>query len=387
MSNEHKDGGSFKSRFSRFSRVRWKVLRPLLKTDERELIIQTHTRAKLTHSPEENIMKKAWIYGAIGVLAVSAAGYGAYAQSKKYTIVTVVKITGINWFNRMETGVKKFATDTGHLATQTGPSTADAAQQVAVIEDLIAKKPDAIAVVPFSPETLEPVLKKAMARGIKVITHEADNQTNTLYDIEAFDNVAFGGNLNARLVKCMGGTGKWAVFVGSLTSKTHNQWADGGIANAKKSKGLNLVESKQETYDDADKAYARAKEIIRKHPDIKGFQGSASTDVAGIGRAVEEAGLEGKTCVFGTSLPSIAGKYLDSGAVDGIGFWDPADAGYVMNKVAQMVLEGKKITNGMNLGVKGYEKVTVTKGKGSAQIIKGKAFVDVDKANYKNFPF
>ena len=331
--------------------------------------------------------KRAWMLGAAGVLALGVAGSGALGQGKKYTITTVVKITGINWFNRMETGVKKFAKDTGNKATQTGPSVADAAQQAAIIEDLIAKKPDAIAVVPFSPETLEPVLKKAMSRGIKVITHEADNQTNTLYDIEAFDNVAFGANLNARLAKCMGGKGKWAVFVGSLTSKTHNQWADGGIANAKKNPGMTLVESKQETADDAEKAYQHAQEIIRKYPDIKGFQGSASTDVAGIGRAVEEAGLEGKTCVYGTSLPSIAGKYLDSGAVDGIGFWDPADAGYVMNKVAQMVLDGKKITNGMSLGVKGYEKVSVSKGKGAGMIIRGTAFVDVDKGNYKKYPF
>ena len=331
--------------------------------------------------------RKTWMYSTLGLLTLSAGMYSVQAQGKKYTIVTVVKITGINWFNRMEEGVKKYAKDTGNKATQTGPSTADAAQQAAIIEDLIAKKPDAIAVVPFSPETLEPVLKKAMARGIKVITHEADNQMNTLYDIEAFDNVAFGANLNVRLAKCMGGSGKWAVFVGSLTSKTHNQWADGGIANARKNAGMTLVESKQETADDADQAYQKAKELIRKYPDIKGFQGSASTDVAGIGRAVEEAGLEGKTCVYGTSLPSIAGKYLDSGAVDGIGFWDPADAGYVMNKVAQLVLQGKKITNGMDLGVKGYNKVSVTKGKGAGMIVRGNAFVDVDKGNYKTYNF
>ncbi|TSA79625.1 autoinducer 2 ABC transporter substrate-binding protein [Deinococcus detaillensis] len=331
--------------------------------------------------------KKTWTFSALGLLVLGVSLHGADAQTKKYNMVTVVKITGINWFNRMEEGVKKYAKDSGNNATQTGPSTADAAQQAAIIEDLIAKKPDAIAVVPFSPETLEPVLKKAMSRGIKVITHEADNQVNTLYDIEAFDNVAFGANLNVRLAKCMGGSGKWAVFVGSLTSKTHNQWADGGIANAKKNPGMVLVESKQETADDAEQAYQKAKELIRKYPDIKGFQGSASTDVAGIGRAVEEAGLENKTCVYGTSLPSIAGKYMDSGAVDGIGFWDPADAGYVMNKVAQLVLQGKKITNGMDLGVKGYNKVSVTKGKGAGMIIRGNAFVDVDKANYKSYPF
>jgi simple sugar transport system substrate-binding protein len=199
--------------------------------------------------------------------------------------------------------------------------------------------------------------------------------------------MAFGANLNARLEKCMGGAGKWTVFVGSLGSKTHNQWADGGIENAKKNAKMVLVEAKQETADDADKAYERAKEVLRKHPDIKGFQGSASTDVAGIGRAIEEAGLQNRVCVYGTSLPSIAGKYIETGAVDGIGFWDPKDAGIVMNKVAQMVLEGKTVANGANLGLKGYEKVSVTKGPGTGFIIKGAAFVDVDKSNYKQYPF
>ncbi len=329
-------------------------------------------------------MKKVLLIGA--GLIVAAGVTGVLAQ-KKWTITTVVKITGINWFNRMEEGVKEYAKTSGNNAVQTGPAQADPAQQLQLITDLVAKKPDAIAVVPMDPATLEPIFKTAMARGIKVITHEADNQKNTLYDIEAFDNVAFGANLNKRLEKCMGGEGKWTVFVGSLGSKTHNQWADGGIANAAKNSKMMLVDAKQETSDDADKAYEKAKEILTKYPDIKGFQGSASTDVAGIGRAVEEAGLNDKVCVFGTSLPSIAGKYIETGAVDGIGFWDPKDAGIVMNKVAQMVLEKKAIKDGMNLGIKGYEKVSVTKGPGMGKIIRGSAFVDVDKSNYKNFPF
>lgn len=332
-------------------------------------------------------MKRKAIWIAAGLAALAVGVTGIVLAQKKYTIVTVVKITGINWFNRMEEGVKQYAKDSGNDATQTGPAQADAAQQLKLIQDLVAKKPDAIAVVPFDPAVLEPVLKQALDRGIKVITHEADNQVNTLYDIEAFDNVAFGARLNERLAKCMGGSGKWTVFVGSLGSKTHNQWADGGIANAKKYPGMQLVDAKQETADDAEKAYQKAKEILKKYPDIKGFQGSASTDVAGIGRAIEEAGLNDKVCVFGTSLPSIAGKYIETGAVDGIGFWDPKDAGIVMNKVAQMVLEGKKITDGMNLGVKGYEKVSVTKGPGQGFIIRGNAFVDVDKSNLKDFNF
>ena len=190
------------------------------------------------------------------------------------------------------------------------------------------------------------------------------------------------------MAKCMGGSGKWTVFVGSLGSKTHNQWADGGIENAaKKYKGLQLVDAKQESLDDANTAYEKAKEILRKYPDIKGFQGSSSLDVVGIGRAVEEAGLEGKTCVFGTSLPSMTSKLIATGAVDGIGFWDPKDAGLAMNKVAQLLLEGKTIKTGTNLGVKGYTRVKVVKGKGAGFILYGNAPVYVTKSNIAKYPF
>src|ERR1700761_7459916 len=223
-------------------------------------------------------------------LAIGAIAFADAATDQ--TIVTVVKVTGINWFNRMDEGVKEFAKDNpGINAYQTGPGRADAAQQLKIIEDLIAKKVTALAVVPFDPPTLEPALKKAMDRGIKVVTHEADNEKNTDVDIEAFDNSAYGAALNESLAGCMHQDGKWAVLVGSLGSRSQVQWADGGIGNAKaKYPKMDLVEPKLETNNDGERAYEVAKEVLRKHPDLKGFQGSSSLDVIGIGRAVEESG-------------------------------------------------------------------------------------------------
>ena len=323
-------------------------------------------------------------------LAAGVIGTITLAQAATdVTIVTVVKVTGINWFNRMDEGVKQFAKDNpGVNAYQTGPGRADAAQQLKIIEDLIAKKVTALAVVPYDPPTLEPALKKAMDRGIKVVTHEADNEKNTMVDVEAFDNTAYGAALNERLASCMHDDGKWAVLVGSLGSRSQVQWADGGIANAKqKYSKMNLVEPKLETDNDGEKAYQVAKEVLRKHPDLKGFQGSSSLDVLGIGRAVEEAGKVGKICVYGTGLPQEAGKFLESGAINGIAFWDPKLAGIAMNKIALMLINGKTVQNGADLGIPGYTKVTVTKGPGTGIIVRGQGWVDVDKSNYKQYPF
>lgn len=320
--------------------------------------------------------------------AVLAATVGTLAAQDKPTIATVVKISGIPWFNRMETGVKEFAATTPTVnASQSGPATADAAQQLKIIDDLVARKVNALAVVPMDPAVIEGALKRAMDRGIVVVTHEADNQKNTHANIEAFDNAAYGAALNERLATCMGKQGKWTSFVGSLGSRTHLQWVDAGAKNAAKYSGMQLVDAKNESFDDANKTYEKAKEILRKHPDIKGFQSSAGNDVIGIGRAIEEAGLAGKVCLVGTGLPNPSAKLLESGAITAIGFWDPKDAGLAMNKTAKLLLEKKKLDNGIDLGVKGYEKVTVTKGPGQGLLLVGNAMVIADKATYKNYMF
>jgi simple sugar transport system substrate-binding protein len=320
--------------------------------------------------------------GAVAVLLVAGL-VGAHAQGKKYNIVTVVKISGIQWFNRMEEGVKKFAADTGHNAYQLGPAKADAQLQVQIIEDAIAQGVNAITVVPFSPEALEPVLKKAMGAGIKVVAHEASTIQNVNWDIEAFKNAAYGEHFMKKLGECMGGKGEYAVFVGSLTSKSHNEWVDAAIAYQKANfPNMKLVGSKNETADDQQQAYTKTQELLRAFPNVRGFEGSASTDVAGIGLALEERGMADDTCVVGTSLPSIASQYLETGAVDMISFWDPSLAGYAMNKLAVMLLEGKVPTEGMNLGLPGYEKISL-----DGKVIYGQAWVDVTKANAKDYPF
>jgi simple sugar transport system substrate-binding protein len=331
-------------------------------------------------------MKKITRHGLTALaLAATAAGLGA---QEPQSFVTVVKIIGEPWFVRMAEGIKEFgATTPGVTSTTAGPAQADSAQQARVIEDLVAKKPRAISVVPMDPSAIEGVLKRAMDRGITVVTHEASIEVNTQADIEAFDNNAFGARMNQRLAKCMGEAGKWTTFVGSVGSLTHMQWAAGGEANAKQFPKMTLVDPRNESFNDANKAYEKAKEVMRKHPDIKGFQGGSAIDVIGIGRAVEEAGLQGKICVVGIGLPKDSGKYLESGAITGISFWDPKDAGLVMNKVAKLLVDGKPITDGMDLGVKGYNKVSVKKGPGKGVIISGQAWVDVDKSNYKQFPF
>ena len=82
------------------------------------------------------------------------------ATGKEYSIATVVKVDGIAWFDRMRDGVKQFGEETGHDTWMLGPSQADAAAQVQIVENLIAQGVDAIAIVPFSVEAVEPCFEE-----------------------------------------------------------------------------------------------------------------------------------------------------------------------------------------------------------------------------------
>jgi simple sugar transport system substrate-binding protein len=140
----------------------------------------------------------------------------------------------------------------------------------------------------------------------------------------------------------MGEEGEYVMFVGSLTSTTHNEWADAAIEHQKETyPNMTLVGDKNESYDDAQTAYERMQELLVAYPDLKGMQGSSANDVVGAGQAVEEAGLNDSIAVVGTSLASMSGALIETGAVDLISFWDPALAGYACNQLALMKIQGE----------------------------------------------
>jgi simple sugar transport system substrate-binding protein len=268
----------------------------------------------------------------------------------------------------------------------TGAADADPQKQADIIRKLIAEKPDAITVVPNSPEALDGILKQARAAGIKVVTHEASNQVNTDVDIEAFDNLAYGSHLMDELASCMGGSGKYVAFVGHTTARSHMRWATAAYERARqKYPKVVRISAPVETAERLETAYQNAKELLARHPDLEGFEGSSVVDVAGIGRAVREAGAQRRTCVMGTSLPSVAGEFLDDGAVDKMFLWDPLVAGQAQTKLALMLIKGQKIAPGLDLGLPGYR--SLKRIPGTPHGLAGSSWITVDKSNVKQYPF
>lgn len=332
-------------------------------------------------------MRKSKRIGFFAILILLLAAQLVFSQGQKaapadsHEVVTVVKITGIPWFNRLEEGVIKAQKELGLNAYQIGPSDADPAQQVKMVEDLISKNVDAICITPNDAKALEPVFNKAREQGILILTHESPDQAGKDTDIELIDNVAFARRTWDMLVEGMGPTGKYAVFVGSLTVPLHNLWADEGIKYAKeKYPGLELVTPRIPCGEDQELSKQKTLELLKTYPDLDGIVGFGSLGPPGAAQALKEKGLAGKVTVVGTVIPGHAAPYLKEGSMTKGILWDPKDAGYALNWVAKYMLEGGKLSD-LN-EIPGIGAVTV-----DGDVIMVDAMVDITKENVDSFGF
>ena len=287
-----------------------------------------------------------------GVAAFAFAGMlgPANASPDQPTIGIVAKIGGIPWFIAMEAGIKKKAAELGVKAFMVGPTSADPALQVRAIEDLIAQKVDVIGVVPNDAEVLEPVLARARAAGIKVITHESPNQKNADWDFELASVKGFGEAYGKRLVDATGGKGEYAVFVGSLTVPLHNAWADAAIAYVKaNAPDMKLVGDRYGVAENVDQSRSTALDLMRAHPDLKAFLAFGSQGPIGAARAVAERHEDGKVLVLGPFSPGQGRKLVHDGALTGGFMWNPEVSGEVFVTLATMLAKGEPIKDGMTI--------------------------------------
>ena len=85
-----------------------------------------------------------------------------------------MKSLGNGFFEAANKGAQEAAKELGDVEViYTGPTTTTAEGQIEVINALIAQKVDAIAISANDPDALVPALKKAMQRGIKVISWDS----------------------------------------------------------------------------------------------------------------------------------------------------------------------------------------------------------------------
>ena len=280
---------------------------------------------------------------------------------KKFTIAVMPKLVGIPYFTQTGDGATKAGKDLGVNVIYTGPTKADAAEQVKMLEDLITRKVDAICIAPNDASAVIPVLQKAKKAGILVLDWDTP-VNNAVIDasIHQIDDKEFGEHLIDQLVKAMGtDSGDFAYMTGGLSASNLNSWYDAGMAYAKtKYPNLHLVTDKIPSDEKQQEAYSKTLDLIKAYPTLKGIVGISTPAPLGCAQAVREKGLQDKIAVVGSAVEADCQEYLKDGSLDSGSLWDCQKLGYLTVSVAKTMLEGKKLTNGMDIqGIDGTSKL------------------------------
>jgi rhamnose transport system substrate-binding protein len=213
-----------------------------------------------------------------------------------------------------------------------GSATADATEQITLLNSLIAQKPCGLAISANDADALVPTGQAAMDAGIPVITWDsaiAAEGRNLLINQAVSNDI---GAIQIQMASDLAGAdgGQIAILSATSTAPNQNGWIEVMKEELKKPEysKLELVEVVYGDDDDT-KSYNEAQALFTKYPDLKVIIAPTTVGIAASGRAVTDAGLIGKVFVTGLGTPNQMREYVKSGAAPQFALWNPADLGYL----------------------------------------------------------
>ncbi|MBO6719788.1 MAG: rhamnose ABC transporter substrate-binding protein [Rhizobiaceae bacterium] len=274
--------------------------------------------------------------------AVTAAMFVAPASAQDMKIALVVKSLGNGFFDAAHKGAMDAAEEIGGIEViYTGPTSATAEGQIDIVNTLIAQQVDAIAISANDPDALVPALKRAMDRGITVISWDSGvAQEGRQVHLNPSDTDLIGETIIKLAADYLPEGGDVAILSASSTATNQNAW----IAAAErilpeKFPNINLVAT---VYGDDDpvKSTNEAKGLIASYPDLDAIIAPTTVGVVAAAQVVTDDNLIGKINVTGLALPSEFKQFIDNGASQAVALWNPIDLGYSAIHIAHALATG-----------------------------------------------
>jgi rhamnose transport system substrate-binding protein len=291
------------------------------------------------------ILKKLLITAAMSTALIANV---AHAENKKIAIV--VKALGIGFFDAANKGAQEAAKELGDVdIIYTGPTTTTAEGQIEVINSLIAQKVDAIAVSANDTDALVPALKKAMDRGIKVISWDSGvAKDGRMMHLNPSSNALIGNMIIKLAADNLPEGGDVAVLSATATSTNQNTWIAEMTKVLPNYKGINVVAT---VYGDdlADKSYRETQGLIQKYPNLKAIIAPTSVGIVAAAQAVEDGGMVGKINVTGLGLPSEMAGHVKAGSSKSFAIWNPIDLGYTATMISYNLINGAEAKPGAEI--------------------------------------
>ena len=276
---------------------------------------------------------------AVSIIAITSSFSVASADDMK--IALVVKALGIGFFEAAAKGAEQAADELGGVKIiYTGPTDTTAEGQIEVINSLIAQGVDAIAISANDPDALVPSLKKAMSRGITVISWDSGvTADGRQMHLNPSSNALIGNTIIKLAADHMPNGGDVAILSASATATNQNIWIEEAKKVLPNYSGVNLVAT---VYGDdlSDKSYREAQGLMSSYPNLKAIIAPTTVGILAASQAVTDAGKIGEVNVTGLGLPSEMAGAVDSGATKSFAIWNPIDLGYSAAMLAHNIANG-----------------------------------------------
>lgn len=286
---------------------------------------------------------------ALASLALAGCGKSADTKpatdsggAKKPVIAFLPKSRGNAYFISCKKGADAAAKDLGIELTFDAPSNPDPAKQNEIIETWITMGVDAIAAACENKEGISTALRKAKAKGIKIITFDADALPDARdFFVNQATEQGIGYAVMDEAARLMGEEGEFALIVGSVTAANQIAWRKHIETRlAEKYPKMKLV-AVRPCDDQKDKAQSEATTLLSAYPNLKLIASITSLGVPGAAEAIKQAGKAGKVKNIGLGLPNENKRYVMEGVTETVILWKTEDLGYLTVQAAVRAVGGE----------------------------------------------
>ena len=262
------------------------------------------------------------------------------AGSKTVVVGMMPKAKGDPYFLSCRQGADEAAKELQADLIWDGPTDLDPAKQNEVVEGWITRGVNTIAVSVENRAAISTVLRKARAKGIKVVTWDSDAEPDARdFFVNQATPQGIGYALMDRAAQILGGKGEFAIITASLTATNQNEWIKfikQRLAEKYPSIHLAVIRPGE---GDRERAFSETQTILKVYPNVKVIMGIETPAVPGAGEAVKQSGRT-DVKVTGLSLPNICKPYIHAGIVDSIVLWNTRNLGYLTLYAADALANG-----------------------------------------------